>query len=82
MPMSYSSTGTSVSHNNVMEGEVMDSRPTECVSVSLTNGGDIAYLIIKFPYPPKKKKTKNSALLFKASTMLHLYFWYLVTNIQ
>ena len=62
MPMSYSSTGTSFSHNNVMEGEVMDSRPTECVSVSLTNGGDIAYLIIKFPHPPKKKKNQKFSL--------------------
>ena len=61
MPMSYSSTGTSFSHNNVMEGEVMDSRPTECVSVSLTNGGDIAYLIIKFP-PQKKKKNQKFSL--------------------
>ncbi len=30
-PMSYSSTGTSFSHNNGIEGEVMDSRPTGCV---------------------------------------------------
>ena len=62
MPMSYSSTGTSFSHNNVMEGEVMDSRPTECVSVSLTNGGDIAYLIIKFPDPPQKKNNQKFSL--------------------
>ena len=35
--MSYSSTDTSFSHNNEMEGEVMDSRPTKCMSMSLTN---------------------------------------------
>jgi hypothetical protein len=30
--MRYRSTGISFSHNNGMEGEVMGSRPTECVS--------------------------------------------------
>jgi hypothetical protein len=29
--MSYSSTGTSFSHNNWLEGEGVDSRPTGCV---------------------------------------------------
>ncbi len=30
--MSYSSTNTSSSHSNGMEGEVVSSRPTRCVS--------------------------------------------------
>ena len=30
-PMSYNSTGTSLSHNNGMEGEAKGSRSTECV---------------------------------------------------
>ena len=31
LPMSYSSIGTSSSHANGMEDEVIDSRPTRCV---------------------------------------------------
>jgi hypothetical protein len=31
LPMSYSLTDTSFSHNNWLEGEVVDSRPTRCV---------------------------------------------------
>jgi hypothetical protein len=30
-PMSYSSTGTSSSHNNGMDGEVVGLRPIECM---------------------------------------------------
>ena len=31
LPMSYSSTDTSFSHNNWLEGEVMGSRPIRCI---------------------------------------------------
>ena len=42
--MSYSSTDTSSSHNNEMEGEVMGSRPIEC----------------KYNLPSKRKKRKKT----------------------
>ena len=44
LPMSYSSIGTSSSHANGMEDEVIDSRPTRCVC---------NLQIIKFTYKKK-----------------------------
>ena len=56
LPMSYSSTGTS-SHNNIeMEGEVMGSKPTEC----------LCNLLIK------KKKVVKGTSLFVSSVLLFL----------
>ena len=53
--MSYSSTDTSFSHNNGMEGEVMGSRPTRCMcnllqkkDMSLQDIFEISYKFLIF----------------------------------